>query len=115
MPWTCALQNRVDLHENWSRQSRVSPDNEINTLSSKKRKRNREEGKSIKHIMPQLLCGHAEWVKTKDLTLGYLIHTLKLKLRPFEVITYVCRGSHTFAMFSAHALHEGRGHACISI
>ena len=42
---------------------------------------------------------------------GILIHTLELKLRPFEVAPYVCIGSHAFAMFSAHALREGRGHA----
>ena len=57
----------------------------------------------------QFLHGHAEWVETRDLT--GLIHTLELKLRPFEVTPYVCIGSHAFAMFSAHALHEGRGHA----
>ena len=27
----------------------------------------------------------------------------------FEVITYVCIGSHAVAMFSAHALREGWG------
>ena len=40
-----------------------------------------------------------------------LIHALELKLRPFEVSPYVCIGSHAFAMFSTHALREGRGHA----
>ena len=40
-----------------------------------------------------------------------LIHILELKLRPFEVSPYVCIGSHAFAMFSAHALREGRGYA----
>ena len=30
----------------------------------------------------------------------FLIHTLQLKLRPFEVTPYVCIGSHVFAMFS---------------
>ena len=40
--------------------------------------------------------------------MGNLINTLELKLRPFEVTPYVCIGSHAFAMFSAHALHEGR-------
>ena len=29
---------------------------------------------------------------------GILIHTLELKLRPFEVTPYVCIGSHAFAM-----------------
>ena len=42
--------------------------------------------------------------------MGILIHTLELKLRPFEVTPYVCIGSHAFAMFSAHALREGRGY-----
>ena len=40
-----------------------------------------------------------------------MFHTLELKLRPFEVSPYVCIGSHAFAMFSAHAVREGRGHA----
>ena len=33
----------------------------------------------------------------------FLIHTLQLKLWPFEVFPYVCIGSHVFATFSAHA------------
>ena len=48
--------------------------------------------------------------KLEILTWGILIHALELKLWPFKVFTYVCIGSHAFAMFSAHALREGRGH-----
>ena len=57
---------------------------------------------------------HAEWVETRDLTLGnFDSRLIELKLRPFEELPpYVCIGSHAFAMFSAHALREGRGHKC---
>ena len=49
------------------------------------------------------LHGYAEWVETRDLTLGnFDSRTLELKLRPFAVLPYVCIGSHAFAMFSAH-------------
>ena len=46
---------------------------------------------------------------------GILIHTLELKLQPFEVIPYICIGSHAFAMFSAHALREEWGHIRVHI
>ena len=39
----------------------------------------------------------------------FLVLAIKPKLRPFEVTPYVCIGSHAFAMFSTHALREGRG------
>ena len=42
-----------------------------------------------------------------------LIHTLELKLWPFKVFPYIYIGSYAFAMFSAHALCEGRGYARI--
>ena len=56
--------------------------------------------------------GHAEWVETRDLT-GQTF-ALQLTLWPFEV-SHVCVGSHLFAMFSAHALREGRGQAHINM
>ena len=43
-----------------------------------------------------------------------LIHASELKICPLEcfpIIMFIW-GSHAFAMFSAHALHGGRGHAC---
>ena len=61
------------------------------------------------HLEGQSLHGHAEWVETRDLT-GQIFDshlTIKVMLWPFEVFPYVCIGSHLFAMFSAHALHEG--------
>ena len=33
----------------------------------------------------------------------------RIRYVPFEVIPYVCIGSHAVAMFSAHALREGPG------
>ena len=62
------------------------------------------------YLVGQFLHGHAEWVETRDLT-GQIFDSHLRKLRPFEVSPYVCIGSHAFAMFSAHALREGRGHA----
>ena len=35
---------------------------------------------------------HAEWVQTRELTLGILTHTLESKLWHFEVSPYVCIG-----------------------
>ena len=35
-----------------------------------------------------------------------MIHTLELKLWPFEVFPMFVQGSHAFAMFLAHALRE---------
>ena len=43
----------------------------------------------------------------KILGSGILIHTLELKLRPFEVSPYVYIGSHALAMF-AHKKNYGR-------
>ena len=43
---------------------------------------------------------------------GILIHTLKLKLRPFEVTTYVCIGSHAVECFlPTHYVRGGATHA----
>ena len=55
------------------------------------------------HLGMYFLHGHAEWVRIRNLMAGNLIHTLELKLQPFEVSPCVCIGSHAFAMFSARA------------
>ena len=61
------------------------------------------------HLGGQFLHGHAEWVETRDLILGNF--DSRLSYGPLKLPPYVCIGSHAFAMFSAHALREGRGHA----
>ena len=45
----------------------------------------------------------------KILGSGILIHTLELKLRPFEVSPYVCIGSHAFAMFAHKKITGAQG------
>ena len=51
-------------------------------------------------------------VETRNLILGnYFDSHLRIKVTALRSYPYVCIGSHAFAMFSAHALREGRGHA----
>ena len=51
-------------------------------------------------------------VQTRPRPINEVTCGAKMARERGKVFPYVCIGSHAFAMFSAHALREGRGHAC---